>query len=56
MGVKEHFFTDKTSSILVKTINQSIIDHASTSLKEAIYIQWLNPKINRQKKVHVSTY
>ena len=64
--VKEHLFTDKYSHVFkhlstnaeckakCNKTNFSIIDRASNEtqlrLKEAIHIQWLNPKINQQKK------
>ena len=63
--VNEHLSTDKASHIYKHLENNracregcdesnfSIIDRASTEfklrIKEAIHIQWTNPKINRQK-------
>ena len=64
--INEHLSTDKASHIykhihsnqacLAKAnpSNFSIIDHDNTEyalrIKEAIHIQWLNPKINKQKR------
>ena len=67
--INEHLSKDKASHIYKHLENNqvcrdqssandfTVIDHANTEyqlrIKEAIHIQWLNPKLNKQKTFHV---